>query len=175
MLWKFYNGSSFWAKSGTGRTLPEITLVTWARGLQVNLPKFQGKKPKATTFKEPPKTNGLQCNDLGNIRIATNHIYRPQRKSGAKVIFSEARVSHSVHGRVHGGGCAWQGACVAGGMCGACMVGVCMAGGMPDRGGCIQERRPLKRAVRILLECILMLLYCRQESLTVSNTIRELP
>ena len=41
------------------------------------------------------------------------------------------------------GGHAWQGACVAAGVCG--------------EGGCVwQERRPLQRTVRILLECILV-------------------
>ena len=41
-------------------------------------------------------------------------------------------------GGMHGGGPVWQGACVAGG------------------GHAWQERRPLQRAVRILLECILV-------------------
>ena len=49
-------------------------------------------------------------------------------------------VTGGMHGRgcVWWGGCAWQGACVA--------------------GGCVwQERRPLQRMVRILLECILVI------------------
>ena len=58
-----------------------------------------------------------------------------------------------THGK--GGMCgewehAWQG-----GMCGG--GGAWQKGGMHDRelgGACVQERRPLKRAVRILLECI---------------------
>ena len=80
-------------------------------------------------------------------------------------------------GGVHGRGCALQGACV---------MGVCMVGGMCGRGvhgkggvhgrghggrhtwhgacvgaGCAwQERRPLQRAVRILLECILVISRC---------------
>ena len=45
-------------------------------------------------------------------------------------------------------------------MCGSgtCMVGgACMAGGMRGRGcAYVQERRPLKRAVHILLEYILV-------------------
>ena len=74
-----------------------------------------------------------------------------------------------VAGGMHGGGvsisgscmagrhawqgeCAWQGACVAGGVHGreACMAG----GGEPAW----QERRPLQRMVRILLECFLFLM-----------------
>ena len=82
-----------------------------------------------------------------------------------------------------GGACvvdehAWQGACVAG----ACMVGVCMAGGVHgggmhgggvrgsggEGGRAWQDRRPLQWAVRILLECILVLaknLYNREQKL----------
>ena len=49
-----------------------------------------------------------------------------------------------MHGRsMHGGR-----ACMAGGMC--------MVGGMCGMGHAWQERRPLKRMVRILLECILV-------------------
>ena len=52
--------------------------------------------------------------------------------------------------------------CGDGGKCGR---GVCMAGARMVRGACVvrghvwQERRPLKRAVRILLECIPILDY----------------
>ena len=61
-------------------------------------------------------------------------------------MFSQACVKNSVHrGGVHGGGCAWQWACVAGvGMAGGhawqgmCVVGgvagICMVGGVHDRG-----------------------------------------
>ena len=60
-----------------------------------------------------------------------------------------------MHG--HGGGHVRQGVCIArvcafGDMCG---VG-CMAEGM-WQWACVQERRQLKRAIRILLECILVL------------------
>ena len=41
-----------------------------------------------------------------------SNYYRPQRSWG-KVIFSEACVKNSVHG----GGRAWQGACMVGGAC----------------------------------------------------------
>ena len=72
-------------------------------------------------------------------------------------------------GGMHGRGCAWQGACMAGGMHGRghAWWGVCMAGGhvwqgwhachtclLPDTtryGDMVNER-----AVRILLECILV-------------------
>ena len=75
---------------------------------------------------------------------------------------------------MYGRGCAWQGYAWQG-MCmaeGACVVGACMAGGKFGRVGmisrgracmegvhgeaCVQDRRPLKRAVHILLECILV-------------------
>ena len=58
-----------------------------------------------------------------------------------------------------------QSFCSQGGMHarGACMVGACIAGGHVCPGGHVwqgscawQERRPLQRAVRILLECILV-------------------
>ena len=42
-----------------------------------------------------------------------------------------------------GGDCAWRGWCA-------------WQGGMCSAGVCVQERRPPKRAVRILLECILV-------------------
>ena len=65
-------------------------------------------------------------------------------------------------GVMHGKwGHAWQGACVLGGH--AWWVGVhgrgaCMAGGVCGVGVHVwQEIRPLKRTVRILLECILVL------------------
>ena len=82
---------------------------------------------------------------------------------------------------VVGEGHAWQGACMAGGMCngghvwqGACIVGVHMIGGVHgrghawwgggmhggwcawQRGHAWQERRPLQRTVCILLERILV-------------------
>ena len=68
-----------------------------------------------------------------------------------------------VSGRgVHGRGCAWQwGACVAGGCVwqgsvhgrGACVVGACMAHTLPILRDAVNER-----AVRILLECILVII-----------------
>ena len=58
-----------------------------------------------------------------------------------------------VRGR--GGGHAWQGVGMVGvGWCG-CVHDI---GGMCGFGGAWQEGRPLKRAVRILLECILVFL-----------------
>ena len=64
------------------------------------------------------------------------------------------------------GGVCGRGACMAGGTYGggACMAGgvwqaACMAGGRTWQGRHgWQERRPLKRVVRILLECILIFL-----------------
>ena len=58
-------------------------------------------------------------------------------------------------GGMHGRGRCGRGACMAGGMNGGggcAWLGACMAGGM-----CAwQERQALKRMVRILLECILV-------------------
>ena len=57
---------------------------------------------------------------------------------------------------MHGRGCAWRGACVAGGVCGR--QGHVWQGDMCGK-GCVcawQERRPLQRTVRTLLECILV-------------------
>ena len=56
-----------------------------------------------------------------------------------------------VHGEggMHGGGYVWQGD-----MCGS---GACVAWGNAWWGGtCVQERHPLKQAVCVLLECILI-------------------
>ena len=59
-----------------------------------------------------------------------------------------------MRGRGMCGWCAWWEACVAGGdMHG---MGCPWQGGMCG-GACMQERWPLKRAVHILLECILVL------------------
>ena len=85
----------------------------------------------------------------------------------------------SVHRGVRGarmaGGHAWQGVCAVEGHAwqGACMVGACMVGGMCGRGHAWQGARhtcPLpprqilrdtvnERAVRILLECILVYIH----------------
>ena len=66
-----------------------------------------------------------------HVLLKSPFFYRPQRSCG-KVMFSQASVILFT-----GGGRAWQGACVA--------------------GGCVwQERRPLQRMVRILLECIIV-------------------
>ena len=72
----------------------------------------------------------------------------------------------SVHGR--GGACVAGRVCMAGEavyMVGVCMghacQGACMSGGMHGRrqalqGSCMQERRPLKWVLCLLLECILV-------------------
>ena len=73
-------------------------------------------------------------------------------------------------GHVWQGGSAWQGTCVAGGPCvvgGHAWQGACVAGGMHDR-GCmagghawqIPRDTVNERAVRLLLECILVSLMC---------------
>ena len=64
--------------------------------------------------------------------------YRPQTKF-AKVMFSQVSVcpQGGMHGR--GGGLAWQGACIAGGVHGRghAWQRVCMAGGVHGRGACV--------------------------------------
>ena len=90
------------------------------------------------------------------------------KSSCGKVMFSQGCVKNSVQkeGVCVSGMCAW-GTCMAGGSAwqgcawgdmhcrGACMAGECAwwgGGGRRAR----QERRPLQRTVRILLECILV-------------------
>ena len=69
----------------------------------------------------------------------------------------------AVHDRAHVRKGVWQagmwgGGIHGGGMCGKgyAWQGKCMAGGVHGRGCAWQERRPLQRTVRILLECILV-------------------
>ena len=85
-------------------------------------------------------------------------------------MFSQACIKNSVHGGgggtsdrscmvggdmrgwgLHSGRHAWQGVCMAGGMCGGgtCVAGGYIVGGM--HGGVRGRRRPLQRTVRILL------------------------
>ena len=81
-----------------------------------------------------------------------------RNSSCGKVMFSQACVKNSVHrGRVHGKGeCAWQGDMHSRGHA---WWGACVAGGVHDGGVCAwQERRPLQQMVRILLECILVVI-----------------
>ena len=79
-----------------------------------------------------------------------------------KVIFSQACVKNSVHGGVPGpGGSAPRGVC-SGGACsgGSLLLGGACSGGEPAPGrvpGGDPTGRLLLRAVRILLECILVL------------------
>ena len=67
-----------------------------------------------------------------------------RKRSCGKVMFLHLSVICSQEGvRGKGGwGHVWQ--------------GVCVAEEVHGKGACVQERRPLKRAVRILLECILV-------------------
>ena len=76
----------------------------------------------------------------GVISYTRMLIITVRNSSYAKVMFSQARVKNSVRG----GGGVWQGACMAGGVCGRgiCVVGewacmarwACMAGGAHGRG-----------------------------------------
>ena len=88
------------------------------------------------------------------IRIFKPNYYRPQTKLGQGNIFRSMCKSFCRRGAARGraGWHAWQGgvACVAGGC--VWLGGMC-GGGVHGR----EERRPQKRAVRILLECILVL------------------
>ena len=65
-----------------------------------------------------------------------------------------ACMAGGMHGRgMRDRGHAWWGVCMAGDMCGG---GCAWQGGVWGRGRAGQERRPLQRTVRILLECILV-------------------
>ena len=64
---------------------------------------------------------------------------------------------HAWQGDLHGRGHVWQGMCIAGGVCGrgacvACVAGVCVA-----EGACVAGETVTTAAVRILLECILVI------------------
>ena len=73
-----------------------------------------------------------------------------RKQSCGKVMFLHLSVSHSVHGGcMAGGGHTWQGGMHGRG---ACVAGKGMHGG---GGGWRGDRRPLKWAVCIRLECIL--------------------
>ena len=63
-------------------------------------------------------------------------------------------------GGMHGVRHAWQGACMAGGMCGGrCVWKGGMHGGMHGKGGhAWQEKQQLQWVIRILLECILVII-----------------
>ena len=83
----------------------------------------------------------VTCRELGypyaKVRKTLSSFYRPQRSYG-KVMFSQASVILFTEG-------------------GACMAEGCVwQGGMRGRGRAWQERRPLQRTIRILLECILV-------------------
>ena len=72
---------------------------------------------------------------------------------------------HAWQGHVCGRGHAWQGACMAGGACmaeGACVAGVCVW----QRGACVVGDVRAWRAVRILLECILVIcIHCARSAI----------
>ena len=90
---------------------------------------------------------------------AYNNALFTVRSSCGKVMFLHLSVSHSVYrgGCVRGGGVhGRRGLCVAGGMHGRglCQEGMLGRGSMCGSGW--QERRPLQRMVRILLEWILV-------------------
>ena len=84
--------------------------------------------------------------------------------SQASVILSFSTLFHTYAWHGKGGHALQRGACVAGGMHGKGGMhgggifgrGACMVGGVHGRGSTWQERRPLQRTVRILLECILV-------------------
>ena len=111
-------------------------------------------------------TKGHTCR---NSLIMHTHV-TARDSSWGKVMFSQACVKNSVH---RGVGVHGKGACMP--------KGICIAGGVHDRGACVaedytfkcenawwvggggcawQERRPLQHTVRILLECILVLVIC---------------
>ena len=82
-------------------------------------------------------------NSLADKPTTINHVFTVHKRSCGKVMFSHLSVI------LFTGGHAWWG--------GACMVGgTCVAGGVHGRGHAWQERRPLQRMVRILLEYFLV-------------------
>ena len=101
--------------------------------------------------------------DRGHLLLNTeykNILLPPATKLGQGYIFTG--ICHSVN-REGRGVCFWGGAWSRGGVCSrgnACSGGVCSGGvsapGGLVPGGCLMEtpRRPLLRAVRIVLECI---------------------
>ena len=96
-----------------------------------------------------------------NLSKNIKNDYRPQRSWG-KVMFLQASVILSTGGSAPGGG-AWSQGGLLWGMpgSGGCLV----LGGCLLLGGCLVKTppgRPLLRAVRILLECILVVDYFRE-------------
>ena len=67
-------------------------------------------------------------------------------------MFLHLSVSHSVHRGAYVAG----GACMAGGRACVCGWKACMSRGVHGQGPVWQERQPLQRTVRMLLECILV-------------------
>ena len=110
---------------------------------------------------------------VGASYLTGMHFCRPQMKF-AKIMFLHVSVILSTGGGMHGGGvhgggmCAWQGACMAGGMHvwqGCAWRGNVHGRGHAWRGGCVAGGcvpwqilwdTVNERAVRILLECILV-------------------
>ena len=98
-----------------------------------------------------PLTGDIQketCRKLGIPKLGQG-IFTALKRSCGKVLFLHPSVILFT-GVVHGGE-----ACIAGGMRGG-VVCACMAGSMCVGVRGVQERWPLTRAVRILLECILV-------------------
>ena len=73
-------------------------------------------------------------NSCGKMEYSHGLLFTARNNSCGKVMFSQVCVKNFVH---KGGGHAWQGGCAW------------------------QERRPLQRTVRTLLECILVILVFR--------------
>ena len=102
-----------------------------------------------------PLTGDIQketCRKLGIPKLEQG-IFTARKRSCGKVLFLHPSVILFT-GVVHGGE-----ACIAGGMRGGVVCAwqrACMAGSMCVGVGGVQERWPLTRAVRILLECILV-------------------
>ena len=80
--------------------------------------------------------------------------YRPKTKLREGTIFTPVCQSFCSWGACVGT-CAWQGAYMAWGVCGWGEA-------------CVQERRPLKRAVRILLEYILVNVHAEKHLLLIT-------
>ena len=80
---------------------------------------------------------------------------------------------HTWQGGMCGRGCAWRGHAWQGGMhdMGHAWQGACMVGGMRGRGACVAYTTVKERAVRILLECILVNIVFKLMVLKVQNIL----
>ena len=93
----------------------------------------------------------VEFSDIINVNNVdeSNRVFTARKRSLRRLCFYMCRLSHGGHvwqGGMHGGGREWQGVCMVGGMC---------AMHVPRQ--ILKLRHTVnERAVRILLECILV-------------------